>query len=113
MIRRPPRSTLFPYTTLFRSNEMMSKRTEVAVNDTPDESFSRSSYTYNKSKRSRKESRRTKKNKKNRGGKSITIREGDTLSEIAHRNHTTVSKLKRLNGISGSSIRAGKKLKVK
>src|SRR3712207_9379594 len=91
MIRRPPRSTLFPYTTLFRS----------------------SSYTYSKSKRSRKESRRAKKNKKNRGGKSITIREGDTLSEIAHRNHTTVSKLKRLNGISGSSIRAGKKLKVK
>ncbi|HEY9544330.1 lytic transglycosylase domain-containing protein [Prevotella sp.] len=97
----------------YNINEMMSKRTEVAVNDTPDESFSRSSYTYNKSKRSRKESRRTKKNKKNRGGKSITIREGDTLSEIAHRNHTTVSKLKRLNGISGSSIRAGKKLKVK
>src|SRR3712207_6872882 len=24
MIRRPPRSTLFPYTTLFRSNESMS-----------------------------------------------------------------------------------------
>src|SRR5437764_3076511 len=23
MIRRPPRSTLFPYTTLFRSNEML------------------------------------------------------------------------------------------
>lgn len=97
----------------YNINEMMSKRTEVAVNDTPDETFSRSSYTYSKSKRSRKESRKAKKNKKNRGGKSITIREGDTLSEIAHRNHTTVSKLKRLNGISGSSIRAGKKLKVK
>src|SRR5258708_15403811 len=25
MIRRPPRSTLFPYTTLFRSDEMMEK----------------------------------------------------------------------------------------
>src|SRR5688572_31358082 len=24
MIRRPPRSTLFPYTTLFRSNELLS-----------------------------------------------------------------------------------------
>src|SRR3712207_8491824 len=27
MIRRPPRSTLFPYTTLFRSNEMRVKVT--------------------------------------------------------------------------------------
>ena len=26
MIRRPPRSTLFPYTTLFRSSEMASER---------------------------------------------------------------------------------------
>src|SRR3712207_6905885 len=26
MIRRPPRSTLFPYTTLFRSNEGMPRR---------------------------------------------------------------------------------------
>src|SRR3712207_6996007 len=28
MIRRPPRSTLFPYTTLFRSSEKYSKRGE-------------------------------------------------------------------------------------
>ncbi len=27
MIRRPPRSTLFPYTTLFRSRELFSKST--------------------------------------------------------------------------------------
>src|SRR5260370_21852926 len=27
MIRRPPRSTLFPYTTLFRSQKVLSKRT--------------------------------------------------------------------------------------
>src|SRR2546423_9623179 len=26
MIRRPPRSTLFPYTTLFRSGELVSRR---------------------------------------------------------------------------------------
>lgn len=44
---------------------------------------------------------------------SITIKDGDTLSEIAARNHTTVKKLKKLNKISGSSIRAGKKLKIK
>src|SRR5438477_3445377 len=28
MIRRPPRSTLFPYTTLFRSNQRRSRRSE-------------------------------------------------------------------------------------
>ena len=41
------------------------------------------------------------------------MRNGDTLSEIAERNHTTVSKLRKLNGIKGSNIRAGKKIKVK
>src|SRR2546429_7175130 len=30
MIRRPPRSTLFPYTTLFRSFEEIGDKTEVA-----------------------------------------------------------------------------------
>src|SRR5258707_9420671 len=30
MIRRPPRSTLFPYTTLFRSNQLLSERSKVA-----------------------------------------------------------------------------------
>src|SRR5258708_24933419 len=32
MIRRPPRSTLFPYTTLFRSHEWMTKAAAVASN---------------------------------------------------------------------------------
>src|SRR2546430_13108082 len=31
MIRRPPRSTLFPYTTLFRSREVRLRRHEVEV----------------------------------------------------------------------------------
>ena len=31
MIRRPPRSTLFPYTTLFRSIQMDKKITEMTV----------------------------------------------------------------------------------
>src|SRR3712207_9416496 len=30
MIRRPPRSTLFPYTTLFRSHDLVDRRPEVA-----------------------------------------------------------------------------------
>src|SRR5256885_4739470 len=31
MIRRPPRSTLFPYTTLFRSRESAARPLEVAI----------------------------------------------------------------------------------
>jgi len=48
-----------------------------------------------------------------RGGSSVTVRRGDTLSAIAKRNHTTVTNLKRLNGIRGNNIRAGQKLRVK
>jgi membrane-bound lytic murein transglycosylase D len=58
-------------------------------------------------------SRNGKRRKSSRGTKSVSVRSGDTLSEIAERNHTTVSKLRKLNGIRGNNIRAGKKLKVK
>lgn len=44
---------------------------------------------------------------------SVTVKSGQTLSQIAKKNNTTVEKLKRLNGIKGNNIRAGKKLKVK
>ena len=91
----------------YRPDELLTKRLEVAVNDeTP--TFSRRSAgksSKHSSKRDRKKSKR--------GGRSVTIRQGDTLSDIARRNGTTVSKLKKLNKISGSSIRAGKKLRVK
>lgn len=43
----------------------------------------------------------------------VTVRSGDTLGAIARRNHTTVAKLKQLNGLRGDNIRAGKKLRVK
>src|SRR2546421_9382956 len=36
MIRRPPRSTLFPYTTLFRSGDEVGERLGVAVGDAGD-----------------------------------------------------------------------------
>lgn len=42
-----------------------------------------------------------------------TIRRGETLSTIAQRYGTTVSKLRSLNGIKGSNITAGKRLRVK
>ena len=91
----------------YRPDELLTKRLEVAVNDeTP--TFSRRSAgksSKHSSKRDRKKSKR--------GGRSVTIRQGDTLSDIARRNGTTVSKLKKLNKISGSSIRAGKKLRIK
>ena len=87
-------------------DNFQNKRTEVDINDEPAQvSSSRSS--------SRSKSSRSSRSRRSRGSKSVTIRNGDTLSDIARRNHTTVAKLKKLNRISGSSIRAGKKIKVK
>ena len=56
---------------------------------------------------------RAKKGKSSRGGKSVTVRRGDTLGAIARRNGTTVAKLKRLNGIRGNTVYAGRKIRVK
>ena len=61
---------------------------------------------------SKKSSSRKKRTRRTRS-KSVTIRKGDTLSEIAERNNTTVSKLRRLNNIKGNNIRAGKKIRVR
>ena len=47
------------------------------------------------------------------GPSEVDIRQGDTLSEIARRNNTTVEKLQKMNNLNGSAIRAGKKLRVK
>lgn len=89
----------------YKTDSLLTKRTEVAVNEeTP-------AYA----KRSGRTSRHASSRKSARKGrsKSVTVRSGQTLSEIARRNGTTVAKLKKLNGIKGSSIRAGKKLRVK
>ena len=56
------------------------------------------------------DTKRTKKTEKN---SSTTVKKGDTLSDIAKRNNTTVEKLKKKNKISGSKIKPGQKLKVK
>lgn len=92
----------------YRPDVLLAKRTEVEVNDDVPSYSRRSS-----SSSSRKSRSKGKKGKKNKGGRNVTIRQGDTLSDIAKRNGTTVSKLKKLNKISGSSIRAGKKLRIK
>ena len=109
----------------YRADELLQKRDVVEVNDDEPSysrsrsSRSRSSVSSSRSSRNSKSGSRNsrgkkgKKNSKSKGEKSVTIRRGDTLSEIAARNGTTVKKLRKLNKISGNSIRAGKKLKVK
>ncbi len=44
---------------------------------------------------------------------TVTVRSGDTLWEIANRNGVTVQQLQGWNGLKGTSIQAGQKLKVK
>ena len=96
----------------YRPEELLAKRTEVEVNNTTP-TYSRSNTSSSRSRSSASSRRGRHSKKRSRGGRSITIRQGDTLSEIAARNGTTVKKLKKLNKISGSSIRAGKKIKIK
>ena len=95
----------------YKADELMNKRTEVAVNDDAPAYSSRSRSTSRSSTRSSSRSRKTRRS--SGAGKSITIKSGQTLSEIARKHGTTVSKLKQLNGIKGTNIRAGKKLRVK
>lgn len=95
----------------YRTEELLPKRVEVEVEDTElATSSSRSTSRYRDNGR---RGKKGKKNRRGRGGREVSIKSGDTLSEIARRNGTTVAKLKKLNKISGSNIRAGKKLKVR
>lgn len=82
----------------YNSKELLAKRDEVEVADAP---------TFvSKSKKGR-NSRSAK------GARTVTVRKGDNLGAIARRNGVTVNLLKRLNGIKGSNIRAGQKLRVR
>lgn len=91
----------------YNADSLLNKRTEVEVNEKVP-SYTSSKRTSRRSYRTSQRSRR-----KRQRSKSVTIRQGDTLSEIAERHGTTVKKLKRLNKISGSGIRAGKKIRIK
>lgn len=98
----------------YKPAEVTAKRTEVEVNnEEPVVSKSRSYSRHWGHSDSNKYTRKKKKNKRKHVSKSVTVGDGDTLSEIAERHGTTVSKLKKLNKIDGSTIRAGKKIKVK
>lgn len=76
-------------------------------------SSSRKSSRSSSSKSSSRSSRSSRKSKKEKSSASATVRKGDTLIEIAHRNGTTVEKLKKKNKIKGNMIKPGQKLKVK
>ena len=62
-----------------------------------------------------KESRETKTvDKKGSDKKYYTVKKGDTLSSIASKNKTTVSKICKLNGMKSSSkLKAGQKIRIK
>lgn len=104
----------------YNADVLLTKRSEVEVaqeipsysSGRTSASSSRKSYSRSKSKhRSRKSSRSNRRRRSS--SKTVTVRGGDTLSEIAARNNTTVKKLKRLNGLKGNNIRKGKKIRVR
>ena len=98
----------------FKTDELLLKRSVVEVNQEEPKVSRRSYYSSrHRSSATHSKSRKSRSKKSKRGGRNVTIKSGDTLSEIAERNHTTVAKLRKLNKISGNHIRAGKKLKVK
>lgn len=90
----------------YRSSELFTKRKTVEIDEAELEKLQ------NSARRSYSSSRR-RSSRSSRRSKCITIKNGQTLSEIAEKYGTSVSKLRRLNGIKGSSIRAGKKIRVK
>ena len=102
----------------YRASELLTKRTVVDVNaDLPTFSRSRSSYSRRNGRYSRRSARNSRRSTRaansSRGNSSVTIQRGQTLSQIAKRNGTTVEKLRKLNGIKGSNIQAGKKIRVR
>lgn len=44
--------------------------------------------------------------------KRYTVRQGDTLSQIAEKHHTSISKIKKANGLRSDMIRVGQTLKI-
>ena len=91
----------------YKTDDLLAKRTEVEINDDVP------TFTSKRTGRRGRSSARRGRGSRSRSSASVTVRRGQTLSEIARRNGTTVAKLRRLNGIKGSSIQAGKKLKIR
>ncbi len=85
----------------YRKDELLTRRAVVSV----DASVSPGTQSQNKS--TKKASTSTS------SPQYVTIRSGQTLSELAKKHGTTVSKLRKLNGIKGSNIRAGQRIRVR
>lgn len=104
----------------YNADVLLTKRSEVEIaQEVPSyssgrtsTSSSRKSYSRGKGKRSNRKSSRSSRRRRS-SSKSVTVRGGDTLSEIAARNNTTVKKLKKLNGLKSNNIRKGKKIRVR
>ncbi len=118
----------------YRADELLTRRATATVNTSRSTARNRQSTTNRdqtaedadatkaKSNKSTASSRKTKtkaskkttkKSKKKERTKTATVRQGDTLSEIAARHGTTVKKLRQLNKIKGNLINTGKKIRVK
>lgn len=117
----------------YRADELMTRRSTVDVNDkldnrsvaarrrqsagsSADESSrtsSRSSHSSSSSRSSSKKSGSKNSKKKKTHSKTTTVRNGDTLYDIAAKNGITVKQLKKMNNIKGDIINPGKKLRVK
>lgn len=116
----------------YNTSNLLPKRLEVEVTEpTPSyssrPSYSRPSNSYSSSyrrgsKKSYSSSKKWSKNYNSKGkgkrgkrqsNQNVTVRKGETLSQIAAKNGTTVKSLQKLNGIKGSNIQAGKKIRVK
>ena len=83
----------------YKADVLLAKRAEVDVNKASVSSNTKRSTASRRQSRSR--------------ARYITIRNGQTLSHIAQKDGTTVTKLKRLHGLKGSAKRAGKRLRVR
>lgn len=81
------------------------KRAEVEVVERPAPQQSRRSTTTTTNNNSRRGS--------SQSASYVTVKRGDTLGALARRNHTTVAKIKQLNGLRSDNIQVGKKLRVK
>ena len=97
----------------YRAEELLTRRTKVEVDEKLDNRSVAAQRRSTASTSSRSSRHTSKSKQKSTRSKSVTIRQGDTLGEIARRNHTTVAKLRKLNNLKGDNIRAGRSLKVK
>ena len=100
----------------YNAAELLSRRAEVEINDDVPTYTRHSSRSYGRSnaRKGRRANARAAKSRRSRGGGGqVTVRKGQTLSEIARRNGTTVAHLKKINKIKGNNIQAGKKIRVR